>query len=599
MHDEASAHYVSMIDQTTLGHEFLKRELDYYPRVGWQIDPFGHSKTHAWLSSEVGFDALFFGRIDYQDHNLRMDESRMEMVWKGSKASPDVQVFTGAFQDGNYGPPSGFCFDTSCGYCRSDPVVSDPHLSTYNIDTKVDQFIAAILEEKSHSVGSNIMFKMGSDFAWDNAHTWFKSIDKIIEAVNAQDDRFEVFYSTPENYMLAKAQENIVWTDKSDDFFPYSDCEHCFWAGYFTSRPTLKYMERGSSSFLQAVKQVSSAKHNRDKKLASQETVSKFTAAVGLINHHDAMTGTSKQHVADDYMKIISSARTESEAFLSSIVASPLDPLVYSYCRLANESFCEVTQSLVVGETGVVLVYNPLPRSRTEQVSVYLSDIVRSPLVRVSVSALSSGDNVQAKLVPSDVMPTAPFSPNPSAAPYTLVFSAENLPPLSSTRFLVRLDDYSSITDKSAESAVATEEYVEEVGEPLVISNDKVAVTFSRATGLMTSISLSDGTASAEVSNELRYYKSFGSPGMAGYKYSKVDKRDPHLQNIKPSSQNIGAESMQASGAYIFRPSLPDEEPAPVAEKDALSRVAEISVVRGKNVIEVRQVVSITLLTKF
>ena len=60
MHDEAGAHYVSMIDQTTLGHTFLKEAFDgYTPRVGWQIDPFGHSNTHAWLSSEVGFDALY------------------------------------------------------------------------------------------------------------------------------------------------------------------------------------------------------------------------------------------------------------------------------------------------------------------------------------------------------------------------------------------------------------------------------------------------------------------------------------------------------------------------------------------------------------
>ena len=38
MHDEASAHYVSMIDQTTLGHQFLREELGFLPRVGWQID---------------------------------------------------------------------------------------------------------------------------------------------------------------------------------------------------------------------------------------------------------------------------------------------------------------------------------------------------------------------------------------------------------------------------------------------------------------------------------------------------------------------------------------------------------------------------------
>ena len=87
MHDEASSHYVSMIDQTSLGHKFLKEEFRYTPTVGWQIDPFGHSNTHAWLSSAVGFDSLFFGRIDYQDHGKRMTEKRMEMIWKVSFSS--------------------------------------------------------------------------------------------------------------------------------------------------------------------------------------------------------------------------------------------------------------------------------------------------------------------------------------------------------------------------------------------------------------------------------------------------------------------------------------------------------------------------------
>ena len=39
MHDEAATHYVAMIDQTTLGHGFIK---DHFgeaalPRVGWQV----------------------------------------------------------------------------------------------------------------------------------------------------------------------------------------------------------------------------------------------------------------------------------------------------------------------------------------------------------------------------------------------------------------------------------------------------------------------------------------------------------------------------------------------------------------------------------
>jgi alpha-mannosidase len=41
MHDEATAHYIDMIDQTTLGHRFIKEEFNVTPRIGWQIDPFG------------------------------------------------------------------------------------------------------------------------------------------------------------------------------------------------------------------------------------------------------------------------------------------------------------------------------------------------------------------------------------------------------------------------------------------------------------------------------------------------------------------------------------------------------------------------------
>ena len=41
------------------------KELGAKPRIGWQIDPFGHSQTNARLFAEMGFDAFFIGRLDY------------------------------------------------------------------------------------------------------------------------------------------------------------------------------------------------------------------------------------------------------------------------------------------------------------------------------------------------------------------------------------------------------------------------------------------------------------------------------------------------------------------------------------------------------
>jgi hypothetical protein len=37
MNDEAGAYYDDIVDQMTLGHEFLWREFGIVPRIGWQI----------------------------------------------------------------------------------------------------------------------------------------------------------------------------------------------------------------------------------------------------------------------------------------------------------------------------------------------------------------------------------------------------------------------------------------------------------------------------------------------------------------------------------------------------------------------------------
>ena len=105
MHDEAATHYQAMIDQTTLGHDYLMQEFGAVPKIGWQIDPFGHSATQAaLLSAEVGFDALYFARIDYQDYANRVNKTELEMLWRASPSlGASAQVFTGAFHNTNYG----------------------------------------------------------------------------------------------------------------------------------------------------------------------------------------------------------------------------------------------------------------------------------------------------------------------------------------------------------------------------------------------------------------------------------------------------------------------------------------------------------------
>lgn len=86
MNDEANAHYQSIVDQFTWGLRFLKDTFGEcgIPKIGWQIDPFGHAKEQASLLAKMGYDAVFFSRLDYMDKIKRVNDKTMEMVWKSS-----------------------------------------------------------------------------------------------------------------------------------------------------------------------------------------------------------------------------------------------------------------------------------------------------------------------------------------------------------------------------------------------------------------------------------------------------------------------------------------------------------------------------------
>ena len=259
MHDEATTHYIDMIDQTTLGHQYILQEFGEAanPTIGWQVDPFGHSATQpTLLGHEIGFDALFFGRIDYQDHEQRVANKEMQFSWAPSPSlGPTSQVWTEVALDGNYNPPAGFCWDTLCGNERVNTQVQDrDDLEDKNVAEKVDAFIRAAytyaatrkgdiatmnvsLHPPSHSLAEwcrgslscaavllccgvlKVQWNMGSDFNYESAEQYFINMDKIIAAVN-RNGTIHAQYSTPSLYYQAKLKEGITWSTKTDDFFP-------------------------------------------------------------------------------------------------------------------------------------------------------------------------------------------------------------------------------------------------------------------------------------------------------------------------------------------------------------------------------------------
>ena len=177
MHDEANTHYIGMIDNTALGHRFLKEELDIVPTVGWQLDPFGHSATQGGLmTSDVGFDALYFGRIHHVDLKNRRTNAECEGLWSSSVSSaaaaatlstdessttnnPIFWGLTGEY-GGNYGGPDGFCFDIL--RCNDNELLVNKSMDV--IHERMKKFANEVAKQASETKGNNIMLTMGLDF---------------------------------------------------------------------------------------------------------------------------------------------------------------------------------------------------------------------------------------------------------------------------------------------------------------------------------------------------------------------------------------------------------------------------------------------------
>ena len=187
--------------------------------------------------------------------------------------------------------------------------MDNPSLEDYNVDQKVDDFIQYTYGQQDNYRTSNLIMTMGSDFQYSNAIMWFKNLDKTIKYVNARQangSKVNIFYSTPACYLYSVNQANMSWPVKTDDFFPYAHKPHAFWTGYFTSRAALKYYVRQTNNYLQVFRQISALMNSDDSKENIGDSFGTLERAMGVLQHHDAVSGTEKQHVAYDYAKRLS-----------------------------------------------------------------------------------------------------------------------------------------------------------------------------------------------------------------------------------------------------------------------------------------------------
>ncbi|KAG7274498.1 hypothetical protein CRUP_025691 [Coryphaenoides rupestris] len=296
-----------------------------------------------------------------------------------------------------YNPPEGFCWDQSCD---DPPIMDDPDLEDYNVDDVVHRFMNIANRQAQVYKTKHIIMTMGSDFQYENANLWYKNLDKLIRYVNAQQangSRLNVLYSTPSCYLQELHRANLTWALKTDDFFPYADNGHNFWTG----------------------------------------------KAMAVAQHHDAVSGTEKQHVANDYARRLA--------------------IGWQHCQFS------------------VNVYNPLARP-----------VVWPVRLPVNGSAYSVRDANGAPVVPVS-RATRQVRKGRGAADNELVFQAR-APPLGYTTYSV------SVLQNGPPPASVKR------GPPGAIQNKFVRVTFDPATGLLASLTNLETQQTIKVSQNFYWY---------------------------------------------------------------------------------------------
>ena len=201
MSDEATVYYEDAIDQMGLGLRWAKERFGVVPTVAWQIDPFGHQASFATLGHQMGFNAIFFARIHFQDKIARESRKAMELLWKPPQVSGNQDQILAHVNYYMYMPPPGFCFDQTC---VEEPIKSDPTLEGYNVDIRAQAFVSYFKNMSNSYQSNNLLHTLGSDFHWSNARMWTLNMDKLMSYINNKPElNLKVRYATPSEYLEA------------------------------------------------------------------------------------------------------------------------------------------------------------------------------------------------------------------------------------------------------------------------------------------------------------------------------------------------------------------------------------------------------------
>lgn len=352
MTDEANAHLYSMLDQLIEGHQWVLTNLAATPRSGWSIDPFGHGPTVPYLLSQSGITGTVIQRIHYAWKQWLAFKQYGDFRWVNNwRSDNDDLAYT---DDGGEGmlthnqPFDIYSIKHSCGphpyICLSfdfrkvsgeytEYTVKAQTITDKNVKEKSELLLQQYARTGSLFTHNVVLMPLGDDFRYNVAEEWDQQYENYQKLVTFINDHYHLYktnitFGTPKDYFDEITARVKQFPTLKGDFFVYSDIfsegRPAYWSGYFTTRPFMKILTRELEHNLRSAEILYSVALNqaRQNKVLTHlkllerdfEQLVQARRNLGLFQHHDAITGTSKAFVMRDYgLKLFDSLRDTSK----------------------------------------------------------------------------------------------------------------------------------------------------------------------------------------------------------------------------------------------------------------------------------------------
>lgn len=461
---------------SVVGHTWVKTNLGIEPKTGWSIDPFGHGPTVPYLLDQSGLQGTIIQRIHYAWKQWLAQQQIEEFFWISGWATkkPNMIVHNLPFDiysiKSTCGPHPSVCLSFDF---RKIPGEYSEYTSKHEdiTDTNLESKSKTLIEEYGR-IGSLtphnvVLVPLGDDFRYEYSSEFdaqYTNYMKMFNYINSHSETFnaDVSFGTPLDYFNAVVERHTLIPTLKGDFFVYSDIfsegKPAYWSGYYTTRPYIKILARQLEHQLRTseiiftlvsnyLKQLDNPRlASSEKKLEkSYEQLIFARRNLGLFQHHDAITGTSKSSVMYDYgTKIFTSLYhciRLQEAAITSIMIP--DERLHSQSIIQSEveydTYGKPPKKLMISHVDKkkVIIFNPLAEKRTEIITL------RSSTTNVRVF-----DTLQKKHVLYQITPDIEIREHGrrvlSDESYDLIFEA-SLPPLTFVTF--NLEEYTNTSN--------------------------------------------------------------------------------------------------------------------------------------------------------